>query len=60
MTTALCAILGLVIYLAYTLLFSQARIRSGYRRGRRAIDAMAATFFGYTSLKLVLMRPETT
>ncbi|WP_430448553.1 LysE family translocator [Rhodophyticola sp.] len=57
--TALCAILGLVIYLAYAVLFSQATIRSGYRRGRRAIDAMAATFFGYAGLKLVLTRPET-
>ena len=60
LTTALCAILGLVIYLAYAVLFSQATIRSGYRRGRRAIDAMAATFFGYAGLKLVLTRPETT
>jgi len=58
MTTALCAALGLVIYLAYAVLFSQAAIRSAYSRARRAIDGMVAAFFGYSGLKLILTRPD--
>ncbi|MFN4202669.1 MAG: LysE family translocator [Tabrizicola sp.] len=59
-TTALCAGLGLMIYLAYALLFSQAAIRSGYRRARCGIDGLTAGFFGYAGLKLVLTRPDAT
>jgi threonine efflux protein len=59
-TTILCAILGLAIYLGYAVLFSRASVRSGYRRARRAIDGMAAAFFGYSGLKLVLARTEAT
>jgi threonine/homoserine/homoserine lactone efflux protein len=58
LTTSLCALLGLAIYLAYAVLFSQAPIRAGYRKARRGIDGLAAGFFGYSGLKLVLMRPE--
>lgn len=57
--TALCALLGLAIYLVYAVLFSQAAIRSGYRRARRGIDGLAAGYFGYSGVKLVLARPET-
>jgi threonine/homoserine/homoserine lactone efflux protein len=57
--TALCALLGLAIYLVYAVLFSQAAIRSGYRRARRGIDGLAAGYFGYSRVKLVLARPET-
>lgn len=59
-TAALCASLGLMIYLAYALLFSQAAIRSGYRRARRGIDGLTAGFFGYAGLKLVLTHPDAT
>lgn len=58
-TTALCASLGLVIYLVYAVLFSQSTIRSGYRRARRAIEGLASAFFGYSGLKLFLARPDT-
>jgi threonine/homoserine/homoserine lactone efflux protein len=58
-TTALCAALGLLIYLAYAVAFSQAPFRVGYRRAQRGIDGLAATFFGYSGLKLLLNRPET-
>ena len=57
-TTALCAVLGLVIYLAYAVLFSQAPVRSGYRKARRGIDGLAAAFFGYSGLKLIFTRTE--
>lgn len=57
-TTALCAVLGLAIYLSYAVLFSQAPVRSGYRRARRGIDGLAAAFFGYSGLKLVFTRSE--
>jgi len=57
-TTALCACLGLIIYVAYAILFSQARIRSGYRRSRRWIDGLAAAFFGYFGLKLLMVRDQ--
>ncbi len=57
-TTALCALLGLVIYLAYAVLFSQASVRSGYRKARRGIDGLAAAFFGYSGFKLVFTRSE--
>ncbi len=60
MTTALCAALGLFIYLAYAVLFSQAPIRSGYRKARRSIDGVTAAFFGYAGLKLILTRSEAT
>ena len=58
-TTALCAALGLLIYLAYAVAFSQAPFRAGYRRAQRGIDGLAAMFFGYSGLKLLLTRPET-
>lgn len=57
-TTALCAVLGLAIYLSYAVLFSQAPVRSGYRRARRGIDGLTAAFFGYSGLKLVFTRSE--
>lgn len=57
-TTATCAALGLVIYLTYAVLFSQAPVRLGYRKARRGIDGLAAVFFGYSALKLVLTRSE--
>lgn len=60
LTTALCAALGLLIYLAYAVLFSQAPIRSGYRKARRSIDGLAAAFFGYSGLRLLLTRSEAT
>lgn len=58
LTTTLCAGLGLTIYLAYALLFSQATIRSGYLRAQRTIDGLAAAFFGYSGLRLILTRPD--
>jgi threonine/homoserine/homoserine lactone efflux protein len=57
-TTALCAVLGLAIYLSYAVLFSQAPVRSGYRKARRGIDGLAAVFFSYSGLKLVFTRSE--
>lgn len=56
--TALCAALGLLIYLCYAILFSQELIRAGYRKARRGIDSLAAAFFGYSGLKLVLTRSD--
>jgi threonine/homoserine/homoserine lactone efflux protein len=58
LTTALCAALGLLIYVSYAVLFSQAPIRAGYRKARRSIDGLAAAFFGYSGLKLVFTRSE--
>ena len=58
-TTALCAALGLLIYLVYAVAFSLAPLRAGYRRAQRGIDGLAAMFFGYSGLKLLLTRPET-
>lgn len=58
LTTALYAALGLLIYLAYAVLFSQAPIRSGYRKARRGIDGLAAAFFGYSGRKLLFARTE--
>jgi threonine/homoserine/homoserine lactone efflux protein len=59
-TTALCAVLGLVIYLAYAVLFSQALVREWYRNARRGIDGLASVFFGYSGLNLVLTREDPT
>jgi threonine efflux protein len=58
-TTALCAVMGLLIYLVYAVVFAQAPIRAGYRRAQKAIDGVAAMFFGYSGLKLLFIRPET-
>lgn len=58
-TTALCAVLGLLIYLAYAVAFSRTPFRVGYRRAQRGIDGLAAMFFGYSGLRLLLTRPET-
>ena len=45
-TTGLCAMMGLAIYLVFAVLFSQAPIRSAYRKARRGIDGLSAAFFG--------------
>lgn len=57
-TTAICSALGLVIYVVYAFLFSQAHVRSGYRRARRGIDGLAAAFFGFFGLRLLLARTD--
>lgn len=57
-TTALCALMGLFIYLFYAVAFSQAAIRAGYRRAQKVIDGAAAVFFGYSGLKLLFSRAE--
>jgi threonine efflux protein len=57
-TTGLCSALGLAIYAAYALAFSQPVIRAAYRASRRAVDGLAAVFFGYSGIKLVASRTD--
>jgi threonine efflux protein len=58
-TTGLCSALGLAIYVVYALAFSQPVIRAAYRASRRAVDGLAAAFFGYSGMKLVFSRTDT-
>jgi threonine efflux protein len=57
-TTGLCSALGLAIYVAYALAFSQPVIRAAYRASRRAVDGLAAAFFGYSGIKLIASRTD--
>lgn len=58
-TMALCAGLGLAIYLAYAAAFSRPVFRAGYRAARRSIEGLAALFFGVSGARLMLARAET-
>lgn len=55
-TTLACSLLGMAIYVAYALAFSQAPVRAAYRASRRAIDAVAGLLFGYAGIRLLSMR----
>jgi threonine efflux protein len=57
-TTGLCALLGLAIYLCYAVAFSRPLIRAAYRAAQRGIEGLAAAFFGYSGLKLMFSRVE--
>lgn len=57
-TTGVCSALGLAIYAAYALAFSQPLIRTAYRASQRGVDGMAAAFFGYSGIKLVSFRTD--
>ncbi|MEF2551613.1 LysE family transporter [Aurantimonas sp. A2-1-M11] len=58
-TTGMCAVISLLIYLVYAAAFSQPPVRAGYRHAQRAIEGMAAVFFAYSGARLVLTRTET-
>ncbi|WP_244634623.1 LysE family translocator [Erwinia persicina] len=51
-----CALLGIVVFSGYALLFSTAAMSRGYRRCRRAIEGVFAVFFTMAGLKLLMSR----
>jgi len=55
-TTALCALLGAMIYGAYATIFSRPPLMAGYVRFRRRIETGLATFFAAAGLRLMLSR----
>ena len=48
-----CALIGLLIYLAYATAFSLSAIMTGYMRARRWIDGMVATLFALAGFALI-------
>ncbi len=52
-----CALLGVVIFPGYALLFSTAPMVRGYRQARRWIEGLMAAVFGAAGLRLLLSRP---
>lgn len=57
-TTGMCSLLGLGIYTVYALAFSLPVVRAAYRAWQRVADGLAALFFGYAGIKLVLSRAD--
>lgn len=55
---AICAALGLAIYVAYSALFAAAPVRRIYARLRRGAEAIVALVFGAAALRLLTWRPE--
>ena len=51
-----CALLGLVIFCGYALLFSTAPAIRIYQKAKRSIEATLALFFGFAGIKLLLSR----
>ncbi|WP_316014759.1 LysE family translocator [Roseobacter sp. HKCCA0434] len=56
-TVVACALLGLVLYLAYAILFSRASVMASYAAARRWIDGACAVFFGAAAIRLAVWRP---
>ena len=54
--TAMCALLGWLVYAAYALAFSHPRVMTVYARTRRWIDAGCAALFGLAGLRLLTWR----
>ncbi|MFN3209782.1 MAG: LysE family translocator [Roseovarius sp.] len=57
-TVALCALVGLALYLFYATVFSLARVRAGYVRARRGIEAACAALFAMAGVRLMIWRVE--
>ena len=53
---AICAFIGVMLYLCYAMLFSLAPVRAGYRRAARWIDGACAALFGLAGLRLLTWR----
>jgi threonine/homoserine/homoserine lactone efflux protein len=51
-----CAVLAVVIFCSYAILFSTAPMVRLYRRARRWIEGVLAAFFGFAGLSLLLSR----
>lgn len=51
-----CAVLSVVVFCGYALLFSTAPMVRLYRRARRWIEGVLAVFFGFAGLRLLLWR----
>ena len=49
-----CFLIGCLVFFGYGLMFSAQRIRSGYQRIRRYVQAVVAAIFGYAGLKLLM------
>ncbi|QFT94486.1 Threonine efflux protein [Roseovarius sp. THAF9] len=58
LTIALCAGVGLGLYLFYATVFSLMPVRAGYARARRGIEAAFALFFGLAGVRLLFWRAE--
>lgn len=58
MTIAVCAVVGLGLYLFYATVFSLDPIRAGYARVRRGIEGVFAAFFAVAGLRLLLWKAE--
>ncbi|WP_152493781.1 LysE family transporter [Roseovarius sp. THAF27] len=57
-TIAVCAGVGLALYLFYATIFSRAAVRAAYRRFRRGLDAFFAGFFGLAGARLLVWKAE--
>jgi len=59
-TTALviagCAVIGVLVFGSYALLFSSAPLACGYKRFKRWIEATLALAFGFAGMRLLLSR----
>ncbi|MEM9097862.1 MAG: LysE family translocator [Pseudomonadota bacterium] len=53
---AVCTTIGLILYLAYAVIFSTERVMFAYRAARRWIEGLFAFLFGAAGLKLILDR----
>lgn len=51
-----CAVLGVVVFGGYAVVFSTAVMVAAYRRARRWIEAGLALFFGFAGLRLLATR----
>ncbi|WP_298355554.1 LysE family translocator [uncultured Litoreibacter sp.] len=53
LSTAVCIVIGVAIYMIYALAFSLLRIMAGYQRMRRWIDAVMASLFAIAGFGLI-------
>lgn len=51
-----CAVLGIVIFCGYALLFSTAPAVRIYQRSKRYIEGVLAVFFGFAGIKMLMSR----
>lgn len=51
-----CALLGIMVFSSYALLFSTPAMSRGYRRSRRSIEGVFALFFTAAGIKLLFSR----
>ena len=52
-----CAVLGLIVFVGYALIFSTAPMVRAYQRARRWIEGTLALVFGYAGVRLLMARP---